>query len=69
MSSTPALPRRKPGASGRTFDAQEPDPGAPGRALRARAGEGWERFMRRTEIDTRQEAEGDTPESPLPSTA
>ncbi|GAA0316623.1 hypothetical protein GCM10010302_64640 [Streptomyces polychromogenes] len=69
MSSTPALPRRKPGASGRAFDAQEPDPGAPGRALRARATDGWERFMRRTEIDTRQGAEECAPEGPLSPTA
>ncbi|MFF2198149.1 hypothetical protein [Streptomyces sp. NPDC058157] len=58
MSTTPSLPRRKPGASGRAFDAQEPDPAAPARALRARAAEGWQRFMRRAEIDLRQEAGG-----------
>ncbi|MEU8437656.1 hypothetical protein AB0F18_33120 [Streptomyces sp. NPDC029216] len=56
MSTTPSLPRRKPGASGRTFDLEEPEPGTPRLALRARAAEGWARFMRRTEIDLRQEA-------------
>ncbi|MFD5417183.1 hypothetical protein ACFWJT_03940 [Streptomyces sp. NPDC127069] len=58
MSTTPSLPRRKPGASGRTFEMQEPDPAAPGRALRARAAEGWERFVRRADIGARQEAGG-----------
>ncbi|MEU3407109.1 hypothetical protein ABZ766_24635 [Streptomyces sp. NPDC006670] len=58
MSTTPSLPRRKPGASGRTVETQEPDPAAPGRALRARAAEGWQRFMRRAEIDLRQETGG-----------
>ncbi|MFH7596774.1 hypothetical protein WDV06_16990 [Streptomyces racemochromogenes] len=69
MSITPSLPRRKPGASGRTFDGQEPDPGAPGRALRARATEGWERFMRRGDIDTRQEAEDCPADAPRPPAA
>ncbi|MFF4496039.1 hypothetical protein [Streptomyces sp. NPDC001546] len=64
MSTTPALPRRKPGASGRTFEVQEPEPGAPDRSLRARATEGWERFMRRADVDTGQEAGQCPPEGP-----
>lgn len=64
MSSIPSLPRRKPGASGRTFELQDPDAAAPGRALRARATEGWERFMRRVDIDTRQETDECPPEGP-----
>ncbi|MFF0550811.1 hypothetical protein ACFYUL_17825 [Streptomyces sp. NPDC004311] len=48
--STPSLPRRKPGNSGRTFAIQEPMPGAPSRALRIRAASGWEKFMRRGEM-------------------
>ncbi|MFF4583510.1 hypothetical protein [Streptomyces sp. NPDC001389] len=64
MSTFPSLPRRNPGASGRTFDLQEPDAAAPGRAPRARAAEGWERFMRRADIDTRQEAEECPSEGP-----
>ncbi|RKT08467.1 hypothetical protein BX286_6565 [Streptomyces sp. 3211.6] len=58
MSTTPSLPRRKPGASGRTFEMQEPGPASPGRALRVRAAEGWERFVRRAETDLGQEAGG-----------
>ncbi|MFB7517219.1 hypothetical protein [Streptomyces sp. NPDC056144] len=46
---TSDLPRRTPGASGRTYMPTEPQPGAPSRALRLRAAEGWERFMRRAE--------------------
>ncbi|MEU5215959.1 hypothetical protein AB0G79_07135 [Streptomyces sp. NPDC020807] len=42
-------PRRNPGASGRTDAPPEPLPVAPSRALRLRAADGWERFMRRAE--------------------
>ncbi|MFD9220291.1 hypothetical protein ACFWDI_09820 [Streptomyces sp. NPDC060064] len=52
---TSELPRRNPGASGRTYTPPEPQPGAPSRALRVRAASGWEKFMRRSE--TRQETE------------
>ncbi|MEU8776525.1 hypothetical protein [Streptomyces sp. NPDC048606] len=52
---TPSLPRRKPGASGRTLAIQEPSPGTPSRALRVRAVGGWEKFMSRTDM---QPAEG-----------
>ncbi|MFI9241489.1 hypothetical protein ACIGXF_02625 [Streptomyces sp. NPDC053086] len=52
---TSELPRRNPGASGRTYTPSEPQPGAPSRALRVRAASGWEKFMRRSE--TRQETE------------
>lgn len=47
--STPDLPRRTPGSSGRRFNAPEAAPGAPSRALRMRAAAGWARFMRRAE--------------------
>ncbi|MGW7366654.1 hypothetical protein ACWGI8_25255 [Streptomyces sp. NPDC054841] len=46
---TSELPRRIPGASGRTYTPPEPRPGAPSRALRVRAAGGWEKFMRRVE--------------------
>ncbi|MCX4822701.1 hypothetical protein OG883_22930 [Streptomyces sp. NBC_01142] len=46
---TSELPRRNPGTSGRTYTPPEPQPGAPSRALRVRAADGWERFMRRVE--------------------
>ncbi|MER6218250.1 hypothetical protein ABT213_29890 [Streptomyces sp. NPDC001674] len=46
-----SLPRRKPGASGRTLAIQEPSPGAPSRALRVRAAGGWEKFMRRADME------------------
>ncbi|WP_181923909.1 hypothetical protein [Streptomyces inhibens] len=52
---TSELPRKNPGASGRTYTPPEPQPGAPSRALRVRAASGWEKFMRR--IEARQEAE------------
>ncbi|MFC9791275.1 hypothetical protein ACFVJI_01340 [Streptomyces sp. NPDC127584] len=52
---TSGLPRRDPGATGRTYPPPEPRPGAPSRALRVRAAGGWERFMRRAEA--RQESE------------
>ncbi|WEH37003.1 hypothetical protein PZB75_28780 [Streptomyces sp. AM 4-1-1] len=39
------LPRRAPGASGRTYTPPEPQVGAPSRALRLRAADGWEKFM------------------------
>ncbi|MFC5800506.1 hypothetical protein [Streptomyces formicae] len=56
--STFELPRRTPGASGRTHTpAPEPQPGGPSRALRIRAASGWERFMRRA--GTHPEAEED----------
>ncbi|MET8296383.1 hypothetical protein ABZW02_20250 [Streptomyces sp. NPDC005180] len=44
---TPSLPRRKPGASGRQSTVPEHLPGAPSRALRIRAADGWERFQQR----------------------
>ncbi|WP_187645461.1 hypothetical protein [Streptomyces sp. TRM49041] len=43
------LPRRAPGASGRTYTPMEPQPGAPIRDLRLRAADSWEKFMRRAE--------------------
>ncbi|MFD4370061.1 hypothetical protein [Streptomyces sp. NPDC058486] len=46
---TAELPWRTPGASGRRYTPPEPQPGAPSRALRLRAADGWEKFMRRTE--------------------
>ncbi|MFD4371165.1 hypothetical protein [Streptomyces sp. NPDC058486] len=46
---TTERPRRTPGASGRTYTPPEPQPGAPSQALRLRAAEGWEKFMRRAE--------------------
>ncbi|MFJ9812965.1 hypothetical protein ACIRTB_32590 [Streptomyces sp. NPDC101158] len=49
------LPRRNSDASGRTHTPPEPRPGAPSRALRVRAADGWEKFMRR--IEARQEPE------------
>ncbi|MGE7385600.1 hypothetical protein ACQKM2_08985 [Streptomyces sp. NPDC004126] len=49
--STPSLPRRKPGASGRTLAIQASAPGAPSRALRVRAAGGWEKFMRRSDFE------------------
>ncbi|WP_326612432.1 hypothetical protein OG949_26795 [Streptomyces scopuliridis] len=52
---TSELPRRNPGARGRTYTPPEPQPGAPSRALRVRAASGREKFMRRSE--TRQETE------------
>jgi len=52
---TSELPRRNPGASGRTYTVPEPQPGAPSRALRERAASGWEKFMRR--VEARQETE------------
>lgn len=54
---TSELPRRSPGASGRTFTPPEPQPGAPSRALRLRAAGGWEKFMRRAEIEEQRETE------------
>ncbi|MEU8759867.1 hypothetical protein [Streptomyces sp. NPDC048659] len=45
----PQTPRRAPGANGRTYTPPEPRPGAPSRALRLRAADGWENFMRRSE--------------------
>ncbi|MDX2560159.1 hypothetical protein PV371_10925 [Streptomyces sp. TX20-6-3] len=50
---TSDLPRRTPGASGRTCNSPEPAPGAPSRALRMRAAAGWVRFMRRAEAEAR----------------
>ncbi len=50
---TTELPRRNPGAGGRTYTPPEPQPGAPSQALRVRAAGGWEKFMRHSE--TRQE--------------
>ncbi|WP_024759938.1 hypothetical protein [Streptomyces exfoliatus] len=47
--STPDLPRRTPGATGRRYTAPEPAPGAPSWALRMRAAAGWAKFMRRAE--------------------
>ncbi|MGW7369508.1 hypothetical protein ACWGI8_40345 [Streptomyces sp. NPDC054841] len=55
--STPFLPRRTPGASGRKYTVPEPLPGAPSRALRIRAAGGWERFMRRAELPQPEETE------------
>ncbi|MEU2430372.1 hypothetical protein ABZ611_12775 [Streptomyces sp. NPDC007861] len=52
---TSELPRRNPGASGRTYTPLEPRPGAPSRALRVRAADGWEKFMRR--VEARKERE------------
>ncbi|MFE5301457.1 hypothetical protein [Streptomyces sp. NPDC056632] len=52
---TPGLPRRTPGASGRMYTPPEPRPGAPSRALRVRAAGGWEKFMRR--VEAKQEPE------------
>ncbi|GLW04375.1 hypothetical protein [Streptomyces lavendulae] len=49
--STPSQPRRKPGAGGRTLAKQEPGPGTPSWALRARAAGGWEKSMRRAWIE------------------
>ncbi|WP_159050719.1 hypothetical protein [Streptomyces sp. IMTB 1903] len=51
------LPRRKPGASGRQHMVPDPLPGAPSRALRVRAADGWEKFMRRADLDEPREAE------------
>lgn len=48
--STPSLPRRKPRASGRIL-AIQPAPGAPYRALPDRPASGWERFMRRADLE------------------
>ncbi|MCX4394369.1 MULTISPECIES: hypothetical protein [unclassified Streptomyces] len=43
-------PRRPPViADDHTLTPPEPLPGAPSRALRMRAADGWERFMRRVE--------------------
>ncbi|MFE7548297.1 hypothetical protein [Streptomyces gardneri] len=53
---TPELPRRTPGSSGRSRTAPEPAPGAPSRALRMRAAAGWARFMRRAEAESPREA-------------
>ncbi|MEW2412624.1 hypothetical protein AB0953_02670 [Streptomyces sp. NPDC046866] len=44
------LPRRTPGSSGRRLTVPEVPPGAPSRALRKRAADGWERFMRRADF-------------------
>ncbi|MFD9100280.1 hypothetical protein ACFVZN_04325 [Streptomyces virginiae] len=55
--SIPSLPRRKPGASGRTLAIQEPRAGSPSRSLRVRAAGAWERFMRRAGFEDRREAE------------
>ncbi|MDD9376510.1 hypothetical protein M8Z33_07455 [Streptomyces sp. ZAF1911] len=44
---TPYLPSRTPGASGRQHTVPEPLPGAPSRSLRIRASGGWQRFQRR----------------------
>ncbi|MFF4078281.1 hypothetical protein ACFYZN_02610 [Streptomyces sp. NPDC001777] len=52
---TSGLPRRNPGARGRTYPPPEPRRGAPSRDLRVRAASGWERFMRR--VEARQEPE------------
>ncbi|MEU3749114.1 MULTISPECIES: hypothetical protein [Streptomyces] len=52
---TPELPRRAPGSSGRRRNP-EPAPGAPSRALRMRAAGGWARFMRRAEAESPREA-------------
>ncbi|MGW0764692.1 hypothetical protein [Streptomyces sp. NPDC002676] len=52
---TSELPRRNLGADGRACTPPESQPGAPSRALRVRAADGWERFMRR--VEARQEAE------------
>ncbi|MFD3996155.1 hypothetical protein [Streptomyces sp. NPDC058583] len=52
---TSDLPRRTPGASGRTYSSPEPAPGAPSRALRMRAAAGWVKFMRRAEAEARAE--------------
>ncbi|MGW1804151.1 hypothetical protein [Streptomyces sp. NPDC002078] len=52
---TSELPRRNPGASGRTSMPPKPQPGSPSRALRVRAASGWEKFMRR--VEARQETE------------
>ncbi|MGC0332330.1 hypothetical protein RKD23_005320 [Streptomyces sp. SAI-170] len=48
MTSEP--PRRPPDiATDRTLSLPAPVPGVPSRALRIRAANGWERFMRRVE--------------------
>ncbi|MBX9425568.1 hypothetical protein [Streptomyces lateritius] len=47
---TSERPDRPPGLrGGRPNALQEPHPGAPSRALRMRAADGWEKFMRRVE--------------------
>ncbi|GGS39163.1 hypothetical protein Snoj_28480 [Streptomyces nojiriensis] len=46
---TEPLPRRTTGVSRRKA-AAHPLPGSPSRDLRLRAAGGWEKFMRRTEI-------------------
>lgn len=43
------------GAGGPPHPSPEPRPGAPSRALRLRAADGWERFMRRVEAEDRRE--------------
>ncbi|MEV5202810.1 hypothetical protein [Streptomyces sp. NPDC053720] len=45
----PEPPRKSPEADGRTLTPPKTLPGAPSRALRMRAADGWERFMRRVE--------------------
>ncbi|MCQ0024116.1 hypothetical protein M4914_14940 [Streptomyces somaliensis DSM 40738] len=54
---TPSPPHRTPGAGGPVHPAPEPRPGAPSRALRLRAADGWERFMRRAEAEDQRETE------------
>ncbi|MFJ3976688.1 hypothetical protein [Streptomyces sp. NPDC090021] len=49
------LPRRAPGASGRKHTTPAPQPGAPSRALRIRAAGGWEKFMRRADMNPKDE--------------
>ncbi|MFE3560502.1 hypothetical protein ACFXKW_37480 [Streptomyces sp. NPDC059193] len=56
MTTTSELPRGKPGASGRTRGLQDSKRGAPSRALRLRAADGWERFMLRAEFDAKRES-------------
>ncbi|WP_183068966.1 hypothetical protein [Streptomyces sp. gCLA4] len=52
---TPSLPQRTPGYSGRERAAPEPAPGAPSRSLRVRAAGGWEKFMRRSGVTPEDE--------------
>ncbi|MFE3861077.1 hypothetical protein ACFXPT_11670 [Streptomyces goshikiensis] len=49
------LPSRTPVPEGRQHATPDPRPGAPSRTLRIRAAGGWERFMRRSEMQPEDE--------------
>jgi hypothetical protein len=53
---TPDRSGRTPGSSRHRIATESPQPGAPSRALRLRAAGGWEKFMRRTEMQKEGEA-------------